>query len=89
METVEQKRDWAMSNRQWGLIGDVPVPADYAGDGRIDCAVWRPGNGTWYVISSATGAKKLLAVAHRWRYPATGRFRRLGRRRLHLAVLAL
>jgi outer membrane protein assembly factor BamB len=42
---------------QWGegQFGDVPVPADYDGDGRADIAVWRPGDGNWYVIDSSTG----------------------------------
>lgn len=40
---------------QWGLPDDVPVPADYDGDGQPEFAVWRPSNGTWYALWSSRG----------------------------------
>ncbi|MEO8704883.1 MAG: VCBS repeat-containing protein [Kofleriaceae bacterium] len=38
----------------WGVAGDVPVPADYDGDGLTDLAVWRPTDGNWFVVKSGS-----------------------------------
>lgn len=40
-----------------GSLGDVVAPGNYDGDKKIDYATYR--NGTWYILSSVTGAVKV------------------------------
>ena len=70
---ITRSSDGGVYDQQWGAasLGDLPVPADYDGDGRADVAVWRPSTdasgqgGIWYVVRSSDGA----AVAQQWGAP--------------------
>lgn len=43
-----------LKSEHWGVGGDKMVPGDYDGDSATDIAVWRPQDGTFYVLQSMT-----------------------------------
>jgi hypothetical protein len=51
-------RDQSVKQFNWGLgsLGDIPAPGDYDGDGKSDYAVYRNGEGNWYINQSSNGA---------------------------------
>jgi hypothetical protein len=41
-------------------------PTDLDGDGIGDLTVWRPGNGTWFSLTSSSGYSYAASAAHQW-----------------------
>ena len=50
-----QSSDGAAWTAQLGQPDELPAPADFDGDGRVDIAVWRPATGVWTVPGAGGG----------------------------------
>lgn len=55
----------------WGQPGDIGVPADYDGDGRDDLAVYRPDDGSWWIVH-ADGSVRVEHWGARGNIPVPG-----------------
>jgi len=49
-----------------GGLPDVPVPADFDGDGTADIAIWRPDTGEWFILNSESRFSQTKAVIFHW-----------------------
>lgn len=71
---IQQSGDGGALLVKWGMttmhptggLPDVPVPADYDGDGRADLAIWRPDTGEWWVSRSSNDYDQTNPLVFRW-----------------------
>jgi hypothetical protein len=62
--------NWSgVSAVQWGIPGDIPLKADFDGDGKPDMVVYRPSEGMWYVLYSSTNFSYSNWSAYQWGLP--------------------
>src|SRR5262249_3936027 len=74
------KHDGGIRTTYWGHNGDIPMPADYDGDGVFDVAVYRPSERALHVIcSSDSQARKLPMGSGTADYSVRGDFTGDGR----------
>lgn len=58
---------WGMTTMHpTGGLPDVPVAADYDGDGSADLAIFRPDTGEWWILPSSADFDEKRAVVFRW-----------------------
>ena len=78
--TSSSQYDYAAArSKQWGdqSLGDVPIAADFDGDGRADLVVWRASTGMWFWLRSsanyAYASEGMLVWGTAGDVPFTGR----------------
>ena len=54
---------------QWGLPGDVPMAADFDGDGETELSVFRPTTGEWFVRYSTQNYNLNGYGVYQWGLP--------------------
>ncbi|MCB0346570.1 MAG: hypothetical protein KDD66_15735, partial [Bdellovibrionales bacterium] len=50
-----QSPTYSPSQALWGEPGDIPLSADFDGDGTSDLVIYRPSDGTWWIVRSRDG----------------------------------
>jgi hypothetical protein len=59
---------------QWGneSLGDITLTGDTDGDGKTDLIIWRPTDGTWYWLTSASNYSYSSMTGIQWGNPGLG-----------------
>ena len=70
---VNEGNCWAYGRaEQFGLPGDIPMGADFDGDGEDDLVVWRPSYGYWFIRSSKDRSTQFIQWGLPGDLPLTG-----------------